>query len=84
MEAVSTDLFQSEGKHYIVMVDRYSGFPFVQQLTRLNTNTITKVLHQWFMDWGIPVRLRSDGGPQFRGLQNSEFQQFCDQLHIAH
>ncbi len=80
MEAVSIDLFKSAGKHYLVMVDRYSGFPFVHQLTQLNTNTMTKVLSQWFMDWGIPARLRSDGGPQFRG----PFTQFCDKMHITH
>ena len=73
MEAVSVDLFQTAGKHYIVMVNRYSGFPFVHPLTWLDTNTITNCLTTWFMDWGIPTRLRSDRGPQFWGL----FEEFC-------
>jgi hypothetical protein len=34
----------------------------------------------WLLDWGIPVRLRSDGGPQFR----TEFSQFCEKKGIIH
>ncbi len=32
------------------------------------------------MDWGIPVRLHSDGSPQFQG----SFVQFCYKLHIKY
>ncbi len=60
------------------MVDHYSGFPSVHFLTRLDTNTITKCLTTWFMDWVIPTRLHSDGGPQFSG----PFEQFCKDWHI--
>ncbi len=62
------------------MVNRYLGFPFVHPLTRLDTNTITKCLTTWFMDWGIPTWLCSDRGPQFRG----PFEQFCKDRHIMH
>ncbi len=71
MEAVSVDLFQTAGKHNIIMVYRYSGFPFVHPLKQLNTNTITKCLTTWFMDWGIPTWLHSDGGPRFSSPLNS-------------
>ena len=80
MEQVSLDLFELAGKHYLIMVDRYSGFPFVYRLKSLTTKAVTNVLTSWFQDWGWPKRARSDGGPQFR----SEFKQFCDDNNIIH
>ena len=80
MEKVSVDLFQSAGKHYLVMVDRYSRFPFVEEMRRLDTNGVIKILKNWFLDWGYPNRLRSDNGPQFRG----PFTKFCQEHNIQH
>ena len=78
MESVSADLFQAAGKHYLVMVDRYSGFPFVSKLKRLDTHTVVAKMTEWFQDWGIPRSMRTDGGPQFR----QEFSQFCRRMGI--
>jgi hypothetical protein len=80
MENVSVDLFHLANKTYLVMVDRYSGFPFVEHLRSTSTEGVTRALISWFHDFGIPVRIRSDGGPQFR----SEFQDFCKKLGIIH
>jgi len=80
MENVSLDLFHLANKTFLVMVDRYSGFPFVEHLKSTSTEGVTRTLRTWFYDFGVPVRLRSDGGPQFR----SEFQDFCKKLGIIH
>ena len=80
MTDVGTDLFQIGHNHYLVMVDRYSNFPFVSKLTKLNTSSITKVLTDWFNTFGWAERLRSDNGPQFR----TEFQEFCTKNFIIH
>ena len=80
MEALSADLFQAVGKQYLVMVDRYSGFPWVSELRRLDTNAVTSIMINWFQDWGLPRRIRTDGGPQFR----LEFEQFCNSMGIIH
>ena len=66
-EAISIDLGYLKGDHYLVMVDRYSGWPKVQKMTKLDTKAVTEVLKTWFMQHGIPNRIRSDFGPQFHG-----------------
>ena len=80
MTDVGSDLFQIGKNHYIVMVDRYSGFPFVEKLSKLSTQAITKILTTWFNTFGWPERIRTDNGPQFR----SEFGEFCKEHNILH
>ena len=79
-EKISIDLGYLKGTHYLVGVDRYSGFPMVQKLTALNTNAITSSLEDWFLEHGKPVSIRSDGGPKFRG----EFADWCKKNQIIH
>ena len=40
-EAVSIDLGYLEGIHYLILADRYSGWPMVKRMTKLNTKSIT-------------------------------------------
>ena len=80
MTDVGSDLFQIGHNYYIVMVDRYSNFPFVEKLTKLSSTAIIKVLTKWFNTFGWPERLRSDNGPQYR----SEFDEFCQKHNIVH
>lgn len=80
MSDVGIDLFSLNGCQYVTMVDRYSGFPFCQGLRSTTTDAMLKVLMQWFVQWGFPLRIRSDGGPQFR----TEFGKFCDKFAIVH
>jgi hypothetical protein len=55
------------------MVDRATGFPFVEELSSTVTGQVTKQLERWFNDFGWPSYVRTDGGAQFR----TEFFQFC-------
>ena len=61
-EAMSTDLGYYKGTHYLVLVDRYSGWPLVKPLKKLDTATVTSTLEDWFLDYGKPVERRSDVG----------------------
>ena len=65
MEKTAVDLFALEGSTYLVMVDRYSGYPWVKRLTGTTTKSVTDQLDTWFSDHGYPKTIRSDGGPQF-------------------
>jgi hypothetical protein len=49
-------------------------------LCSITSKSISEALTDWFNDFGIPEKIRTDGGPQFR----SEFQEFCKSLHIHH
>lgn len=78
MEAVSTDLFEISGKTFLIMVDRFSGFPLVALLRSTTTETIWKTLLEWFHMFGFPKKIKSDNGPQFR----QKFGDFCAQHDI--
>lgn len=78
MDAVSVDLFDLEGKTFLVMVDRFSGFPFVSMMSSLSTDSVWKRLKRWFQEVGFPKRLKSDGGPQFR----QRFAAICKEFGI--
>ena len=62
------------------MVDRYSGWPEVHKLNKLDTKAIIKVLEGWFMTHGNPVPSRTNGGPQSR----QDFQSWCQGMDIVH
>jgi len=78
MSAVAADLYECKGRDYLILVDRYSGWPFVARLNSTTTSTITKTLEAWFLDWGWPAAMIADGGPQFR----TEFKEFCSKNFI--
>ena len=80
MESISVDLFEVLGSKYLVTVDRFSGYLFVDKLTRTSTSDIIGILNRIFSEYGYPKRIRSDGGPQFR----TEFKAFCIKKAIIH
>lgn len=80
MDEVGIDLMQARGRHFMVMVDRFSGMPFMHELKSLNTRAVTCQLLRWFQDFGFPRVIRSDNGPQFR----SDFTEFCKTHGIRH
>ena len=81
MSDLSLDLFEVKGRHYLVMVDRFSGFPWVKRMKTMTSIKVIKVLNRWFDDWGFPRTLLSDGGPQFR---SQEFSNYCKGKSIKH
>ena len=80
MEKVATDLCEFENKTFIVMVDRFSGYPWVNLLKKTDTVSVCQVLLEWFCQVGFPRTVKTDGGPQFRG----PFLEFCSKFHILH
>ena len=52
----------------------------MSQLKHLSTDAITNVLTTIFEAYGLPRRIRTDGGPQFRG----PFATFCEKNGIIH
>ena len=74
MDHVDIDLFDYGGKDWLVMADRFSGYPFVHLLKQgKSTEKVVGVMLQWFLAYGFPKRARSDNGPQFR----DKFKEFC-------
>ncbi len=63
MEALGTDILNCGGKDWLVVVDRYSGFPLVRQLHSMASAAVIRRLDAIFWEFGLPNRVRSDGGP---------------------
>lgn len=80
MEQVSADLASVHGKDYLVLVDRFSGYLFVDKLRGQSTEDVIKCLQKWFLQFGWPSTIRTDGGPCFR----SKFLEFCKTNRITH
>ena len=65
-EAASADFFEYAGRTYLVYADRLSGWPFVTDMSHEATaRNLVSALREMFSYTGVPVVLRTDGGPQF-------------------
>ena len=80
MQMMSADIFHHLGKNYLVVVDRYSGFPFVERMHGIDGKAVCEKLQSIFIDWGIPQTIRTDDGPCFR----STFATFCKENGVCH
>ena len=66
MQIVGMDLFALSGKHYLVMVDKYSGFPMHKLLRGESTAHVTTAMSEFCTWLGWPEMVRADYGPCFR------------------
>ncbi|XP_076036799.1 uncharacterized protein LOC143022463 [Oratosquilla oratoria] len=72
----------SAGKSSLVFADRLSGWPVVVSCgSNTTTSATTRHFRQLFRNLGVPVRLRTDGGPQFA---SSEFAAFLERWGVRH
>nr|XP_055074185.1 uncharacterized protein K02A2.6-like [Misgurnus anguillicaudatus] len=62
---VGADLFQKDGKVYLVVVDYFSRFFEVAKLTSTTSEAVVEHFKSIFARHGIPEVVRSDNGPQF-------------------
>lgn len=63
-EQVASDIFEWEGKHYVILVDYYSTFIEVNELKDQCICTLIETLKAQFCRHGVPAVLRTDNGPQ--------------------
>lgn len=78
---VGMDLFEIQGRMYLVCIDYYSNFIEAEYMSTTNTSMVIKVLKKQFARFGIPNVLVSDGGPQFT---SQEFKVFVNKWGIDH
>ena len=69
---IAADFFSYRGHAYLVAVDRYSGWPIVEQASGGATGLIT-ALRRIFVTYGISEELASDGGPEFTAHSTQSF-----------
>ncbi|XP_033116366.1 uncharacterized protein K02A2.6-like [Anneissia japonica] len=75
------DIFEWNNKHFLVLVDSYSGWFEVNTLTDLTSATVIVKLKRHFATHGTPRILISDNGGQYSGQQ---FKQFASEWNFVH
>ena len=75
------DLFELGRQQFIIIVDYWSGFFEVQELTRISSKSVIQACKVQFARHGIPDTLISDNGPQFA---SAEFAHFVKEWQFAH
>ena len=82
-EKVASDLFELNGKVYLLVVDYFSRYMEIQTLTTTTSLSIIRTLKAIFARHGIPSILVSDNGPQYSSTEMQEFAQRYNFLHIT-
>ena len=74
-EDTSADLFAFAGNSYLVYGDRLSGWPSLRVWNKRDPTSrdVIRVLREFFTALGVPVRFRSDNGPQFNSREFTQF-----------
>ena len=77
----AVDLFEIDGDHYVLVMDYYSRFPELRQLSSTRSGKVISALKEIFACHGVPCELVSDNGPQF---SSEEFHQFAFSCGFQH
>ena len=79
MSDLSADLASHNGKDYLIIVDRYSGFPWVKKKCQGTDKVIDKIT-EGISEHGKPICLRTDGGPCFT---SQAYEDWTDKKNIT-
>lgn len=84
-ERVASDLFQLNGKVYLLVVDYLSRYMEVHMLAIATTTSVSIIcaLKAIFARHGIPSVLVSDNGPQYSSTEMQEFAEMYNFQHIT-
>ena len=78
---VAADLFELEGKSYLVTSDYFSDFFELDHLKSTTSVSVIRKLKAHFARHGIPEQLVTDNGPQF---SSSDFLKFSNEWDFDH
>ena len=73
MQMLSSNYFNYAGKTYLVIVDRYSGWPLVGQCPKETAEKLVTALREFFCQYGTPKQLASDGGSVYLSATTQAF-----------
>jgi hypothetical protein len=75
-EAVACDLFSYGKGEYLVIVDKYIGWSEIKQFGQgVSTADVKSGITRWMAMLEVPVRMTTDGGPQFKGIEFADLQE---------
>jgi transposase InsO family protein len=79
MAEAGADLFEAGKHHFLIVVDRYSGFPLVARLNSMTAESIIGHMEKMFFLCGRPGEIKCDNGPCFR----TEFKNWAKERDIT-
>ncbi|XP_073710074.1 uncharacterized protein [Misgurnus anguillicaudatus] len=82
-QRIAVDLFELEGKNFLVAVDYFSRDIEIASLTTITSKQVIDKLKHIFVRWGIPLELVSDNGTQFTSAEFRDFKQRYGFAHIT-
>lgn len=72
-EQVVVDFFSLQGYDFIIYADRYTGWVEVARMDNKTAKSSCNVFRNWFVSYGVPEELASDGGPPFDSFELRTF-----------
>ena len=72
-ERVATELYDFQGRKYIIVVDYYSRWFDIKELSDETSHSVIKALWEVFATHGIPDVIMSDNGPQYSAETSRQF-----------
>jgi hypothetical protein len=82
-ETVSINLFELGKQHFVLLVDHWSGFFEVQELTRTTADKVILACKVQFARHGMPDTVITDNGPQFSATEFSAFARDWQFKHLT-
>lgn len=80
-QVVGADLFELNKSNYLLVVDYFSRYQEVLQLTSTTSASVISALKSMFLRHGIPEIVRSDNRPQY---SSAEFMSFASSYGFQH
>ena len=78
-QVVSTDFFELDRKHYLVVIDYFTCYPEIVKMNSTTSTCTIAALKNIFTRHNIPEIVRSDNGPQY----SSWIRSFCQVLSFS-
>ena len=75
-QCICADYFHYKGINYLVIVDRYSNWLVVENARDGSSGLINSLRH-YFITYGMPNELSSDGDPDFAAAATRQFLSTC-------
>lgn len=79
----AADILEWSGKHYLVLVDSYSGWWEFDALPNLSSNTVISQLKHHFAVHGIPHQLMTDNATSFSSREFKDLAHMWDFQHVT-
>jgi hypothetical protein len=81
-EQIHADLCEINGRHFLIQVDSFSGWPHVVFFpdAHITSKKVINAARELFIYVVVPLKYLSDGGPQFPSV---EFKQFLEEWGVS-